>query len=543
MNNNNTINIQFITTIPQNFVEGGKTEKKYGGKNMQKLLDEYKVHLAVKHRKNNSTKTYYNAAKQFLTHTQGQINQNTINQYLIHLNQNYKQNTISMYIMGLDLLLKYLHLEYLHVPIPQGEEIQRDTITTSEIKQILKHAEQTNIQTYVMTRFVTDFDCRPHEITKAEWNWIRGNKIYFNDCKTGNNYGFITQELKTHLQKLKKWQHYKSKKYIFINQHGRYRGKKFSDNGWNIRETIKKLTTKTIGRPLTTQDLRASIITEEYNHYINPKTIQRKARHRSQKTTLKYNHIDDRQLEHYITQGTIFNINNSFISKPISVDKRSYINTLPQEQQYPPWDEKDNNNDSFSFSISFYKSPPLLPSIGCYPGDKNDKKKLATENGNTHPPPTNIFYGNCRDKQKGIFLTKNCFCQNSFYGNCRDKQKGIILTESFCHFCHSTSHPIPPTPHLKENTTIIVYPYNYNNMDLVDDEKNDLYLPWIRFNFFPLDNSSPISPTTLNVFTNVHFLASWGTICSSSTTSSFLFTVFYKEGQHRCQQTQGGFVA
>jgi len=255
-----------------------------------------------------------------------------------------------MYILGIDKLLEYLNLEHLHVPIPQGVETLRDTISTREIKQILREAEKQDIQTYVITRFVTDFDCRPHEITKSQWKWIRGNKIFFNDCKTGNNYGFITDELKIHLDKLRKWQRYKSK-YIFVNQHGRFRGKKLSDNTWVVRETIKQLSKKVIGRELTPQDLRASVITEEYNHYINPKTIQRKARHRSQKTTLKYNHADDKQLEEYVEQGTIFNINNSFISKPVGIDKRSSIYILPQDH----FKSSDEENNSFSFSISFFE--------------------------------------------------------------------------------------------------------------------------------------------------------------------------------------------
>jgi len=313
---------------------------------MEKLLQDYKTYLAVKYRKKHTYKTYLNAAKRFLEHTEGTINQETIAQYVIYLNQQYKQNTISMYIQGLDILLEYLNLEHLHIPIPQGEDTNRDTINLGEIQKILQYISTLDLQTQIIFNFVAEFDCRPHEITKAKWNDIRGNKIYFNDCKTGNNYNYISIQLQLLLDQYKKQQRFKNK-YILVNQHGRYRGKKLSDNGWVIRETIKKITKKIIGRCLTPQDIRASVITEEYNHYINPKTIQRKARHRSQKTTLKYNHVDDRQLEEYISQGTIFSNNNNLISKPKSNDNRSYINTLPQEL------EEDTNNVSFSFFFSF----------------------------------------------------------------------------------------------------------------------------------------------------------------------------------------------
>lgn len=355
----NVYNFVVDTSLPHYGVnsESGGYEKRdeVFGEVMEGLLDEFRVHLAVKYRKYHSYKTYFNAVKRFLDFTDGRITRESIDGFRVHLNRNYKQNTISMYILGLDLLLEYLGLEHLHVPIPQGEDTQRDTIDINEIKQVLKAAKQLDVQTYAIVRFVTDFDCRPHEITRAEWSWIRGNKIYFSDCKTGNNYGFITDDLKKLLERLKKWQRYRSKKYIFVNQSGRYRGMKLSDNTWVIRETVKQLTKKVIGRCLTPQDLRASVITEEYNHYINPKTIQRKARHRSQKTTLKYNHVDDKQLVEYIEKGTIFGLDNSWLSKPVSVDKRSCINSLPQDFFLPLDGEGDReDNSSFSFSTSFF---------------------------------------------------------------------------------------------------------------------------------------------------------------------------------------------
>ena len=69
-----------------------------------------------------------------------------------------------------------------------------------DLKKILQYArKKLHIMEYIMVLFVTDLDCRPHEIALTRWEWIRGNKIYFNGCKTGNTYSFLTDELQTSL--------------------------------------------------------------------------------------------------------------------------------------------------------------------------------------------------------------------------------------------------------------------------------------------------------------------------------------------------------
>jgi len=230
------------------------------------------------------------------------------------------------------------------MPLPRLQDIHRDTITLPQIKQLYDHAKTNyTTQEYLILLMIRDLDCRPHEITKAQWSWIKEDKIYFHDCKTGDTQGFLSQELQETIQHHKTETKIIDNKYIFVNQKGCYKGQKISDNGWTVRQLVKKLTQQQLGRTLTPQDIRASIITEEYNSYVNPKIIQRKARHRNQKTTLKYNHISDKQLKEYIQFGTIF--------MPNQINKGSYIKTLPQDIN-----EGEDGNWNFSFSIIFYQT-------------------------------------------------------------------------------------------------------------------------------------------------------------------------------------------
>jgi len=330
-----------------------------GGIPLKTELQDYQNYLAVKHRKKHTQKTYLNAIKQYLDHSNNNITQGTLNQFIQYLNQQYKPNTISTYIQGINLYLEYIHQPQLKTSTPSWQPIQRDTINREEIQEILNQAYHNNLFDYLVLRFVTDFDCRPHEITKSRYSNIKGDIIYFEDCKTGDTKGYIQTDLKKLLN------HHKDHRvtpapgysdYIFLNQTGRYKGEKLSDNGWKIRDITKKYSNHVVGRELNPQDLRASVMTEEFNSYINPNVIQLKARHHSQKTTLRYNHAGEQETQHYVMDiGTIF--------KPqtrLSIGNRSHIKTLPdlnvvslQDQNNSLSDrEEDEGNYSFSFSIT-----------------------------------------------------------------------------------------------------------------------------------------------------------------------------------------------
>jgi hypothetical protein len=251
----------------------------------------------------------------------------------------------------MNLYLKLNQLSHLKQKVPNPERIHRDTITKEQINQLLIYARKQNVMDYIILRFITDFDCRPHEILKTRWIDIHGDKIYFNDNKTGNTIGYLAEDLQTELEAYRQTQTIKGE-YIFINQQGRYKGLVCSLNGWAVRNLVKTISQKVIGRILRPQDLRSSVMTEEFNSYINPEVIRLKARHRDIKTTLRYNHAGEKQVQEYINQGTIFSDDNQLLFKPTSkksLNNWLHIDTKPQENLLI-MDEEDGNG-SFSFSI------------------------------------------------------------------------------------------------------------------------------------------------------------------------------------------------
>ena len=320
------------------------------------ILERYKLDLEVKHRKGRTVQQYYNSAKKLFKHIE-EINDNEIKRYVIYLHKKYKPNTATSYIQGMNVFLEYLGFKDLRKPIPKWTKIHRDTVTLEEIIKIIQLAkERYDFMDYLIILFIIELDCRPSEIAKAKWSWIKGNKIYFNDCKTGNTTGYISAVLQEALQE---WKHrnrhskQKDKDYVFFNIHGKYKGEKLSEQTWKIRELVKELSLKIVDREITPQDLRASVITEEYNHRIDPKTIQRKARHITGKTTAGYNHNDEKNLEKYVSDGTIFNKNTETISSSDKA-KRGYINPFCTQELLLNECEGDETNFSFSFSFSFF---------------------------------------------------------------------------------------------------------------------------------------------------------------------------------------------
>jgi hypothetical protein len=355
MDSNNII-YQFTYFPPGGGVyQEEKTTINIGG-NMNSNLEEYRLFLGVQYRKPNSQIRYLNAAEKFLGFIQ-EISKGEIQRYIIHLNQTQKPNAVTSNIVGLNRFLEYLHRKDLRVSTPSWKQITRDTITKEQIIQLVQYAkEHCHYMEYLILLMVRDLDCRNHEIIKTRWDWIHGDKILFKDCKTGDTTGRLTPELQQALQHWRTITPYQSNPYVFCVLHGRYKGSQLSKTGWYIRDFINKLSMEIIGRRLNPQDLRASVITAEYTSYVNPKIIQLKARHRSEKTTQRYNQVDETLVATYIENGTIFSTNNSPVlkAKPeIGKDKRGYINTYPNCIPSNLMEEEEDNT-LFSFSVSFF---------------------------------------------------------------------------------------------------------------------------------------------------------------------------------------------
>lgn len=357
----NLFNYSFTFIPPLKEVENQEDIKLFNGGNMSSILEEYKRFLGMKYRKANSQVRYLNSAQKLLEYVE-ELSVGEIQRYIMYLNQTQKPNSVTSNIVGLNRFLEYLNRKDLRVSTPGWKPITRDTITRGEIVRLIQYAKE-NYQhmDYLILLMVRDLDCRNHEIVKARWDWIHGDKILFRDCKTGDTVGRLTPDLKGALEHWRMTSPHRSQ-YIFTVQKGPFKGQPLAINGWYIRSLVNRISSEVMGRRLNPQDLRASVITAEYTAYVNPKIIQLKARHRSEKTTQRYNHIDESLVASYIESGTIFSNDNSPVlkAKPgISEDKRGYINTISFQNLL---ETEDNSEFSFSYSFSFFVDLDLIGS-------------------------------------------------------------------------------------------------------------------------------------------------------------------------------------
>jgi integrase len=290
-----------------------------GSEDMKDILQDYKNYLAVKYRKDNTRNKYYTIAKDLVNFVKkDNITQKDIDDYLADLNTRENKrnigklsyNTIANHIIGIRLFLDFIGKPELKPKIKQYKDTNRDTISIDEIIKIGEIAKQ-NPETDLIFRFIIDLKARPNEICEAKFSNLKGNKFFFDDTKTGdNNIPKITPEFIESLENYKKYRpkpKTQYEDYILIIPKGKYKGKKYSKRANIVRDAIKFISINAINRKITPYDLRASAMTQEFNNYVNPKIIQRMARHKNLKTTLKYNHVTDKQVEEYITEGTIFN--------------------------------------------------------------------------------------------------------------------------------------------------------------------------------------------------------------------------------------------
>jgi integrase len=366
---NNSFNYSYDNNLPQKdaFVDGG-CEKKIGENFMGHTLQDYQVYLAVHKRKEYTRRYYYDTIHKLLSDTNKTVQ--TLEKKDIDLwvacqnKRNLSHNTIQNYIIRINLFLQWLGKKEWNLKRIGWKDTNRNILTLQEIIQIRNTAKKLSSEHHLIILFITDLAARPNEICRAKFSNIIGNKIYFNDAKTGNTYGFITMDFQQALyeyQKIRPNPKPEYKDYILINNNGN----KFCPKSQHIRTLLRQVTKKiNLPQRITPYDLRSSVGTQEFNMFVNPKVIQRKFRHRNLNTTMKYNHVDDQMTEDYANNGLIFNNPSLFkgSKQKLGINNYLYNNTCPQDLNNM-MDENDNSTFSFSFSFNEFLSTTIFPNV------------------------------------------------------------------------------------------------------------------------------------------------------------------------------------
>lgn len=121
-------------------------------------------------------------------------------------------------------------------------------------------------------------------------------KFYLDDTKTGNNSIILSPRL---IAAIKKYLPLRAPKkgyenFLVILPKWRSKGMVPAPFGGYIKRLTKKIAMEAgIKKYCAPYIVKPSAITNDFNNHVNPKIIQRKARHRKIETTLRYDHVSD----------------------------------------------------------------------------------------------------------------------------------------------------------------------------------------------------------------------------------------------------------
>lgn len=204
---------------------------------------------------------------------------------------------------------KFLGRKELRVGAPKSRKSNKQVMSEEEIKRYMDAAE-TPLERLI-TILQVDGLLRPTEICMLKISNIDfdNKKLYLDDTKTGNNYIMMSPRmidaLKEYLAKRMKPLRKEDEDRLIIIPKGSHRGlAPQKGRGDFVYNTTKRIAARAgFTRSIYPYLIKPSVITNDLNNRINPRIVQRKARHKNIETTLLYDHSDDKMvLEHFERQ-------------------------------------------------------------------------------------------------------------------------------------------------------------------------------------------------------------------------------------------------
>ena len=269
-------------------------------------LEKYHKHLNLNYRKKTTIQNYYYHVRKFLQWMKKPINEVTKEDmlnwkgYLLHT---YMKNGNARRVASANHFTKWLGREDLKIPVPAQEHSNKVVLSEHELNDYLETSKEDPFW-HMIALFQIDGLLRPSEFSYIKFNNLdlSNQTLYLDDTKTGNNYIILSPRL---TETIKNYLPYRNPKpefeeYLIIIPNGTYKGKVPKPFGGFINRTTKQIAQKAgITKYVAPYIIKPSSITLDFNKQVNPKIIQRKARHRKIETTLRYDHVSDDMVREY----------------------------------------------------------------------------------------------------------------------------------------------------------------------------------------------------------------------------------------------------
>jgi len=273
------------------------------------ILEKYQQHLNLNYRKRTTIQNYYYHVRKFLQWINKPLNEVTKDDmlkwkgYLLHT---YMKNGNARRVASANHFTKWLEREDLKIPVPAQEHSNKIVLSEQELNDYLEASKEEPFW-HVIALFQTDGLLRPSEFSyiKISNLDLDNQTLYLDDTKTGNNYIILSPRL---IQAINDYLPFRRPKlefedYLIIIPDGTYKGKAPKPFGGFINRTTKQIAQKAgITKYVAPYIIKPSSITLDFNKQVNPKIIQRKARHKKIETTLRYDHVSDDMVREYFAQ-------------------------------------------------------------------------------------------------------------------------------------------------------------------------------------------------------------------------------------------------
>jgi integrase len=274
------------------------------------ILKKYRQHLDLNYRKKTTILNYYYYVRLFLKWINKPLKDVTIDDmlnwkgYLLHA---FKKNGNARRVMSVNHFTKWMERGDLKLAVPGQEHSNKIVLSEQELNEYIE-TSKTNLLWHMIALFQIDGLLRPSEFSILKIsNMDLGNQtFYLDDTKTGNNYIILSPRLveaiKNYLPCREPLPEYED--YLVIIPHGTYKGKVPQPFGGFIKKQTKLIAQKAgITKYVAPYIIKPSSITLDFNKQVNPKIIQRKARHRKVETTLQYDHVSDDMVKEYFAKS------------------------------------------------------------------------------------------------------------------------------------------------------------------------------------------------------------------------------------------------
>lgn len=325
----------------------------------EEILEKYWEHLRGKYRKKQTRRVEYGQVKlclKWINKPVSKITKQDLNNWRAYIIENFKTNGNCRRITSVNHFFKWYGKPQFKLPIPKQEMTNKIVLSDKEINKYLE-ASKSDPLWHMVALMQIDGLIRPGEMRDIKLSNIDfdNQKLYLNDTKTGDNYIIMSPRLSDAIKKYIPYRNPlpEAKQYLIIVPTGNYIGKRVGEHGAYILNVTKKIAVLAgIKKHVTPYIVKPSAITNDFNKNINPRIIQRKARHKNIETTLRYDHTDDEMVKrHFYQQNPSFGSLSKEDKTRVMLDRflKGEIDLENYKQSMDLLHKKDKNSDVFGY--------------------------------------------------------------------------------------------------------------------------------------------------------------------------------------------------